>query len=192
MNRLVALLGLAVCALPLSAFGQPQGPPPEKSIVHSVAADYGYFLYLSPGLPISAGGASLQYRARFSVGLSATAGVRFLHVDRLPNRFGFEGFVGAQLAPIIGVWRPLAGIEIGATSLQSASLSPDPSYSPEEYTSKQQPLGPVYAGFVIAPLRFGVKRFAFQALGLQLATHLPKWGSAVRLQLLIGQFEVSF
>lgn len=192
MNRLVALLPLLVCTLPLSARGQAGEAPSDKKVTHSVAADYGYFLYLQPGLPISAGGASLLYRARFSVGVSLSAGVRFLHVDRLPSGFGFEGFVSAELAPVIGAWRPLAGFEIGATSLQSSSLSPGSSYSPEEYAVKQNPLGPVYAGFVIAPLRFAVKRFAFQALGMQLATHLPRWGSAVRLQFLVGQFEVSF
>ncbi|HMY57232.1 MAG TPA: hypothetical protein PKL17_09920 [Pseudomonadota bacterium] len=192
MNRLVALLGLWVCAAPLPAHSQTTPEHQEKTVVHSAAVDYGSFVYLSPGLPIQAGGAALQYRARFSVGVAVSAGVRFLHVDRLPDHFGYEGFVGVQLAPIFGSWRPLAGLEVGATSLQSAALSPSPSYSPEEYTSKQSPLGPVYAGFVIAPLRFGFKRFSFLALGIQLATHLPKWGSATRLSFLVGQFEVSF
>jgi hypothetical protein len=166
--------------------------PAPKKLEHSIGADYGYFLYQSTGLPISAGGASLFYRARFSVGISLSAGLRFLHAGRLPSGFGIEGFVGAHLAPEIGVWRPLVGIELGGTSLSSFALSTDPSYSPEEYQSKQDSLGPVYAGFVLAPLRFRVRRLTFQALGLQLATHLPQWGRALRLQVVVGQLEWSF
>lgn len=166
--------------------------PAASSVVHSIGADYGVFLYQSTGLPISAGGASLLYRARFPVGVSISAGVRFLHVDRMPNGVAFEGFVGAQLSPEIGVWRPLAGIELGTTTLQSASLSTEPSYSPAEYTSKQTPLGPSYAGFVLSPLRFCVRRITFGGLGLQLGTHLPDFGSAVRIQLVAAHVEWSF
>ncbi len=211
LGALVLLLGTGLCPQSSRAFDSstamervpvvvaPDRPlpgpalsKPEPRIVHSIGADYGLFLYQSTGLPISAGGASLFYRARFRVGISLSAGLRFLHVDRLPSGFGIEGFVGLHLAPQIGVWRPLAGIEVGATSLISSSLNPDPYYSPEEYSSKQDSLGSGYAGFVIAPLRFGVRRITFQALGMQLATHLPQWGRALRLQVLVGQLEWSF
>lgn len=196
---LLVLLLIGLCprsaqAETSSTFQHPVVAPSviEKRVIHSLGADYGFFIYQSTGLPLQAGGASLFYRARFSVGLSLSAGLRFLHVDRLPSGFGIEGFVGLQLAPLIGVWRPLAGVEMGGTSLMSSSLNPDPNYNPEEYTSKQSPLGPVYVGFVVSPLRFGIRRITFQALGLQLATHLPQWGNALRLQILAGQLEWSF
>ncbi|HNN92565.1 MAG TPA: hypothetical protein PKI03_09865 [Pseudomonadota bacterium] len=170
----------------------PFSPPQAPRISHAVGVDYGSFQYLSPGLPISAGGASVYYRGRLRIGIALSAGLRFLHVDRAPAGFAFEGFVGAQLAPIVGPWRPLAGIEIGGTSLVSESLQTEPNYSPEEYTPRLHPLGPVYAGFVIAPLRFAVWHFVFQGGGVQIATHLPQFGNAVRLQLLFAQLEWSF
>ncbi len=185
-------LGLALLSIGLPSLPAQADTLPSAKVVHSVGADYGVFLYQSTGLPISAGGASLFYRARFSVGVSMSSGVRFLHVDRAPSGFGIEGFVGVQLSPFIGVWRPLVGMELGATSLRSASLDTEPSYSKEEYTSKQAPLGPVYVGFVLSPLRFAIRRITFAGLGLQLATHLPEWGSALRLQVVAAQLEWSF
>lgn len=174
------------------AAAQPGGPAAPPRFTHSVGADYGQLLYLSPGLPISAGGASVFYRGRAGFGVAVTAGLRFLHVDRLPDGFGFEGFVGVQLAPVVGSWRPLAGIEVGGTTLVSDRLQLEPNYGPEEYTPRLRPLGPVYAGFVIAPLRFAVRRVAFQSAGIQIATHLPQLGNALRLQILVGQIEWSF
>lgn len=164
----------------------------DRRVVSSLGADYGVFQYLSTGLPVFAGGASLSYHARFSVGISMSAGLRFLHIDRTESGFGIEGFVGAQLSPFLGVWHPLVGIEVGATSLRSAALATEPNYSPAEYTSKQAPLGPVYAGFVLSPLRFAIRRITFGGLGLQLASHLPAWGSSLRLQIVAAHLAWSF
>lgn len=186
----LGLVGLGPSVRDVAA--QPAAPATESRFTHSVGADYGPLLYLSPGLPLSAGGASVFYRGRAGIGIAVTAGLRFLHVDRLPDGFGFEGFVGVQFSPIVGRWRPLAGIEVGGTTLVSERLQSEPDYRSEEYTPRLQPLGPVYAGFVIAPLRFAIYRITFQSAGIQIATHLPQLGNALRLQLLLGQLEWSF
>lgn len=166
--------------------------PKDARWTHAIGADYGPLLYLSPGLPFSAGGASLYYRGRARVGVTLSGGARFLHVDRIAGGFAFEGFVGVQLAPHVGPWRPLAGIELGGTTLVSESLRTEPDYTPEEYTPRLHPLGPVYVGLVAAPLRFAVGHFLFQVGGLQIATHLPQLGSALRLQISYAQLEWSF
>lgn len=206
------LVGLLACAQPLAAAHAqtsqvvnavsatektPTLPPrvplaAARRMTHSVGADYGLFVYQSTGLPLSAGGAAVFYRARFDAGLAVSAGLRFLHVDRLPAGFGIEGFVSAQVAPQLGHWHPLVGIEVGGTSLSSDRLQPEPGYSPEEYQSKQGSLGPAYVGFVLAPLRFCVRRVTFAVAGLQLATHLPQLGRALRLQSMAAQLEWRF
>lgn len=186
----LSLLGLGLPARDAAA--QSGLPPAAPRPTHAVGADYGQLLYLAPGLPFSAGGASVFYRFRAEAGVALTAGLRFLHVDRLPDGFGFEGFVGVQLSPIVGPWRPLAGIEVGGTSLVSERLRAEPDYGPEEYTPRLQPLGPVYAGFAIAPLRFAIRHIVFQLGGIQIATHLPQLGNALRLQIVYGQLEWSF
>lgn len=163
-----------------------------RRVMHSIGADYGTFLYQSTGLPISSGGASVFYRARLQAGVALTAGLRFLHVDRLPDGFGIEGYLSVQAAPIIGVWRPLAGFELGATSLTSERLTPEPYYGPEEYPTRQRSLGPAYVGFVVSPLRFALWWTSFSVAGIQIGTHLPQLGSALRLQVLVGQLEWSF
>ena len=108
----------------IGAGAPPLAPlPPARRISHAVGVDYGSFLYLSPGLPISAG----ARRSTIAVDCAPASRfrrARFLHVDRAPAGFAFEGFVGVQLAPILGRWRPLAGIEIGGTSLVSESRRP--------------------------------------------------------------------
>ena len=206
------LVGLLACAQPLAAAHaqtsqvvnavsatektptlSPRVPlAAARRMTHSVGADYGLFVYQSTGLPLSAGGAAVFYRARFDAGLAVSAGLRFLHVDRLPAGFGIEGFVSAQVAPQLGHWHPLVGIEVGGTSLSSDRLQPGPGYSPEEYQSKQGSLGPAYVGFVLAPLRFCVRRVTFSVAGLQLATHLPQLGRALRLQSMAAQLEWRF
>jgi hypothetical protein len=193
LSRIVLCGGLSLLGLGAhNAAAQSGLAAAAPRSTHSVGADYGQLLYLAPGLPLSAGGASVFYRFRAGPGVALSAGLRSLHVDRLPDGFGFEGFVAVQLSPIVGPWRPLAGIEVGGTSLSSERLRAEPDYGPEEYTPRLQPLGPVYAGFVIAPLRFAIRHVVFQLGGIQIATHLPQLGNALRLQILYGQLEWSF
>lgn len=187
-----AAVGLVLAILGWASVAAAAEGRPRPGLQHAVGADYGPFLYLAPGLPFSAGGASLYYRLRLPSGIALAGGLRILHVDRLPDGVGVEGFVGVHLAPRLGPWRPLTGLDLGVTSLQSQRLSLEPRYGPEEYTPRLLPLGPAYVAWVAAPLRFAVWHLVFQAVGLQLGTHLPQPGSALRLQLVLAQLEWSF
>ena len=76
MNWLVALFGFG-CARLLCLHIHKQRPNIRKNSRPFGCCRLRIFVYLSPGLPIQAGGAALQYRARFSVGLRVSAGFVF-------------------------------------------------------------------------------------------------------------------
>ena len=140
-----------------------------------------HFVYLSPGLPIQAGGAALQYRARFSVGVAGVCRGSFSACRQTSDHFGYEGFVGVQLAPIFGSWRPLAGCRRDQLAVCGSVSVPVPS-------QVRSPLWPsAHAGFVIAPLRFGFKRFSFLALRNPVCNASSRRGSATRFSFLVGQ-----
>lgn len=103
--------------------------------------------------------------------------------------FPLEAFVQAQLTAHLGPWEAAAGPELGiggyARLFRPLALVGETLLSEEDAR-----IGPAFAGFVMAPLRFRLSRVTLSALEVHVASTAPPFGTAVRLQLSLLQVGV--
>lgn len=103
-----------------------------------------------------------------------------LRVGLLPARV--DGFGRLELTPASGVWRPVAGVELGLTS--RGHYEDGSGLVGELARSSREALIPLYIAMVAAPLRFALgSRWTLSVAELHLGTHLDPPGRYVRLQL---------
>lgn len=109
-----------------------------------------------------------------------------------PNEAAFfplEAFVQAQLTASLGPWEAAVGPELGvggyARLVRPLALVGERLISEEDAR-----VGPAFAGFALAPLRFRLSRVTLSALEIHVASTAPPFGTTVRLQLSFLQVGV--
>jgi hypothetical protein len=146
-----------------------------------------------PCCEVSLGSSGLLYYAAFSadpsISLDATARLPIdpswgiaagLNVALAPARL--DGFGRLEVTPAIGIWRPVAGFELGLTS--RGHYEDGSGIVGELARSSRRDLVPLYGAIVAAPLRFEItQRWTVSIAELRLGTHLDPAGRYVRLQL---------
>jgi hypothetical protein len=100
-----------------------------------------------------------------------------------------EGFVQVQLTAKVGVWEVAVGPELGLSGFGKLVDLPLP--ADELFAMEDERLGPAYAAFHAAPLRFHFNRFSVSALELSLGTSLSSPGAALRLHFGLLRLGVS-
>ena len=170
MNWLVALLGFG-CARLLCLHIHKQRPNIRKNSRPFGCCRLRIFVYLSPGLPIQAGGAALQYRARFSVRVvGCLQGFVFCMSTDFPITLDTK-VLSAFSLPFFG--RGVAG-RSGSRRDQLAvcgSVSVPVPQSGRVQTATES-ARPSLCRICDCTAVLASKRFSFLAFRIQLATHL--------------------
>lgn len=151
--------------------------PPEVAVV----AGYQAQTWLESVGTSNRQGVGLTGWLRVQPGVELGLGGRRLFGQTLDRSTGWEGFLGARLAPRLGVWAPAAGVELGLTgALQQNWAAIEQSFFYEEFV-KNGTRDVVYGAFAVSPLRFRVGSFVGEVGSLSFGSSLPRWGRAVRV-----------
>lgn len=100
-----------------------------------------------------------------------------------------EGFIQVQLSARVGFWEVAAGPELGLSGFGRLIDIPLP--ADELFELEDERLGPAYAAFHAAPLRFHFNWLSVSALELSVGTALSSPGSAIRLHVGLLRLGVS-
>ncbi|WP_375767653.1 hypothetical protein NR798_39160 [Archangium gephyra] len=100
-----------------------------------------------------------------------------------------EGFIQVQLTAKVGPWEVAAGPELGLSGFGKLAHIPLP--ADELFELEDERLGPAYAAFHAAPLRFHFNQFSVSALELSVGTSLASPGTALRLHVGLLRLGVS-
>lgn len=92
-----------------------------------------------------------------------------------------EGFIQVQLVARLGFWEAAVGPELGLSGFAKLIAIPLP--ADELFAMEDSRLGPLYAAFGAAPLRFRFGWLSLSALELHVGTALSSPGTAIRVQL---------
>ena len=104
---------------------------------------------------------------------------------------GYEAFTRLLAAPQLGVWQPVAGLELGLTG--RTDFEPGDKLLRESRRAMENNISPFYMGCYAAPLTFAVSnRWTVSLIGLQIATHLDHIGRSLRVQIEALSLELTF
>ena len=105
------------------------------------------------------------------------------------SNFPLEGFIQVQLTAKVGPWEVAAGPELGLSGFGKLRNLPIP--ADELFEMEDERLGPAYAAFHAAPLRFHFNWLSVSALELSVGTSLASPGTALRLHVGLLRLGVS-
>jgi len=179
----------------------PPEPPPyvEPASEHAIGAAYTVVDYETAFYSVTYGAIGAVSDAWFRPGIAVRSGLRLAFGDLLSSGYALEGMVSVALTPHFGTifdaqrrtasWRPMLGVELGATSARIIPRSPTPLDTTRDLL-RTEPSTPFYGVFLVRPLRFRFTNFEATILGLAFGSHLLHPGRELRIQ--IDLLEVSY